>query len=456
MWKNSLKTLGRSWASLFGDRNHLPDTDLADGDEDLLRRQLDRWLNARGGEVSARRHAIEIGELYRHLSTVGRKRFLLMLARDFGIDQSAMRDQCRAYIDCREDCGPIEDRMRDLLIPPRLKLLSQFSSLPNGIKFLVDLREDLIGFSRDDFELKALDREIRHLLATWFDIGLLKMRQVDWQSPAAVLEKLVEYEAVHQIDSWQDLRHRLHLDRRCYAFFHPNMPGEPLIFVEVALTDGMADNIQELLDESTPDIPPEEADTAIFYSISNAQKGLKGISFGNFLIKRVVETLNSELPNIKTFATLSPIPGFRRWLETLSSEEIGERLDQEDLEALAEVAEQSGAESQLMTIVGQQGWYRDENTVSVVRPILESLLYDYLHTTRDDGQPIDPVERFHLGNGARLERINWLGDLSPRGLKQSFGMMVNYLYRIKDIEKNHELYATRRKIVVSSAVKGLK
>ncbi len=316
MLKDSLKSLGRSWTNLtgtfLGDRKGQIDIDLANGDDDLLRRQLNEWIKARGGEVSARKHAMQIGQLYQLLSGQGKQRFLHILASEFGLDREAMRKQCQAYVDCVADCSNIEESIRDLLIPPRLKLMSQFNTLPAGIKFLVDLRKDLIGFSRGDAELSAFDAEIRHLLATWFDVGLLKMNHVDWQSPAATLEKLVEYEAVHEIDSWKDLRHRLHLDRRCYAFFHPNMPGEPLIFVEVALTNGIADSIQTLLDESTPDVSPDQADTAIFYSISNAQQGLKGISFGNFLIKRVVDTLKAELPNVKTFATLSPIPGFSR------------------------------------------------------------------------------------------------------------------------------------------------
>ncbi|PLX98414.1 MAG: Malonyl-CoA decarboxylase [Desulfuromonas sp.] len=460
MFKYSLKNLGRSWSnltgSLLGDRHSRVDLDLANGDEEILRRHLDNWIGARGGEVSARSHAMQIGELYQHLSQTGRRRFLEILANEYGLDRAAMRKQCHAYLASDADYSSVEAAMRDLLEPPRLKLLSQFSALPNGIKFLVDLRRDLLGFCRENSDLKPFDRELRHLLANWFDVGLLKMRQVDWQSPAALLEKLVEYEAVHEINSWQDLRHRLHLDRRCYAFFHPNMPGEPLIFVEVALTNGIAESVQTLLDESTPDVDPEKADTAIFYSISNAQQGLKGISFGNFLIKRVVASLKAELPNIKTFATLSPIPGFRRWLNSLDEEERVRLIDADGMLELAQLSINRSAEPDLLNFLEQNEWAHDDNVSTVLKPILEKLLYHYFHTTRDDGQPIDPVERFHLGNGARIERVNWLGDVSGKGMEQSFGLMVNYLYPIKDIEKNHEFYATQGKIILSSAIKSLK
>lgn len=461
MFKNSLKSIGRGWSSLtdslLGDRDHKINPDLGRGDEDLLRRQLQKWIEARGGEVSARKHAMQIGGLYQNLSSEGRKRFLRLLALEFGPDRHALREKCQRYLDTAAvDCGPIEESLRDLLITPRLKLLHQFNALPQGIKFLVDLRKDLIGFAKTDAELATLDKEIRRLLATWFDVGLLEMRQIDWQSPAALLEKLVAYEAVHEIHSWQDLRHRLHLDRRCYAFFHPNMPGEPLIFVEVALTGGLSDSIGSLLDESSPDVSPEEADTAIFYSISNAQQGLQGISFGNFLIKRVVETLKAELPNIKTFSTLSPIPGFANWLKGLGAAEVTTVLGEDGMQKLAEIAAETGPPVDLVALLERPDWHRNSVFCETLRPLLDRLLYHYFHTTRDDGQPIDPVERFHLGNGARIERVNWLGDLSDKGLTQAYGFMVNYLYPIKDIEKNHEKYATARKIVISSAVKGLK
>jgi malonyl-CoA decarboxylase len=461
MLKSSLLSISRGWSnitgSLLGDRLDSIHPDLHKGDEALLLRQLEKWIEARGGEVSARKHAKQIGELYLHLSPVGRLQFMRMLALEFGTDRTAIRQQCQHYLATPDaDCGAIEESLRDLLISPRLKLLRQFNTLPQGIKFLVDLRKDLLAFCREDKRLIALDREIRRLLATWFDVGLLEMRHIDWKSPASLLEKLVEYEAVHEINSWQDLRHRLHLDRRCYAFFHPNMPEEPLIFVEIALTNGIAGSIQTLLDEATPHVAPEEADTAIFYSISNAQKGLQGISFGNFLIKRVVETLKSELPNIKTFSTLSPIPGFTRWLRALEPTEVAGLLGDEGHAKLQELAQVQNHEANIVTIMERPDWHLDQQLAATVQPLLEKLLFQYFHTKREDGLPIDPVERFHLGNGARIERTNWLGDVSDKGLAQSCGFMVNYLYPIKDIEKNHELFATKRKIIISSAIKAFK
>ncbi|HKJ04440.1 MAG TPA: malonyl-CoA decarboxylase [Geopsychrobacteraceae bacterium] len=460
MLKNSLKSLGRGWSnltgSLLGDRFKNIDPDLANGSDELLRRQLKKWIEAKGGEVSARKHAMQIGELYLHLTPNGRFRFLSMLALEFGLDRQAMREQCNNYLVSRdEDCGPIEETLRDLLVSPRLKLLRQFNTLPQGIKFLVDLRKDLLAFCKKDARLIPLDREIRRLLATWFDVGLLELRQIDWQSPAALLEKLVAYEAVHEIHSWQDLRHRLNMDRCCYAFFHPNMPEEPLIFVEVALTNEISESIQTLLDDSTPDITPDEADTAIFYSISNAQQGLQGISFGNFLIKRVVETLKAGLPNIKTFSTLSPVPGFSRWLQGLDPYAVAELLGDERTAGLEELARAEGCEADLVSLLNRPHWHLDLKFSTVVRPLLETLLFHYFHSSRSDGQPVDPVQRFHLGNGARIEQVNWLGDTSEKGFAQAYGFMVNYLYPIKDIEKNHELYATRRKIIISPAVKAL-
>ena len=461
MLKNSLKNIGRSWSNLAGsfrgERFERVGPDLSSGDRELLRRQLKKWLEARGGEVSSRKHAAQIGELYLSLSPVGRKQFLQLLAREFGPDREALREQCKQYLTSSDSaCGPIEEELLDLLISPRLKLLRQFNALPQGIKFLVDLRKDLIGFCREEKELQPLDREIQRLLATWFDVGLLEMRQIDWQSPASLLEKLVAYEAVHEIHSWQDLRHRLNMDRRCYAFFHPNMPDEPLIFVEVALTHGIAGSIQILLDDSTPDLAPEAADTAIFYSISNAQQGLMGISFGNFLIKRVVDSLKTELPNIRTFSTLSPVPGFARWLQGLTEEEMDGLIGEEGRADLAEMGNDANSPALLLELLDNAGWHQDEHLCAAVQPLLLRLLYHYFHAKRSDGQPIDPVERFHLGNGARIERVNWLGDVSDKGFAQAYGFMVNYLYPIKEIEKNHELYATKRKIVISSAVRALK
>ena len=306
--------------------------DMAAGVEDeLIAAQIRSCLAGRGGEVSARNRAAKLAETYQGLDEAGRKDFLRTLA-SFDSDADAVAG---AYAEVQAAADPAElaiakAALRRALEPPRLRLLTQFTSIPDGRKFLVDLRGFLLKVRRDDKLLAALDADLRGLLAAWFDIGFLELHRIDWNSPAVLLEKLVGYEAVHEIRSWRDLKNRLDSDRRCYAFFHPRMPGEPLIFVEVALVKGLAGSVQRLLDEKAPLLDPREADTAIFYSISNCQQGLAGISFGNFLIKRVVEELSGELRSLKTFATLSPIPGFRAWLdEKLAADQPGLLSDEE-------------------------------------------------------------------------------------------------------------------------------
>jgi malonyl-CoA decarboxylase len=272
-----------------------------------------------------------------------------------------------------------------------------------------------------------------------------------------LLEKLVQYEAVHRIRTWRDLKNRLDSDRRCYAFFHPRMPDEPLIFVEVALVKGLADSVQRLLDEKAPVLDPREADTAIFYSINNCQRGLDGISFGNFLIKRVVELLGQELPSVKSFATLSPLPGFSRWLQERLSDPAAKLLTDEEGAALraaappplcagaeggtAVVAAETPAET-LSRILKRRGWTREERVGRALEPVLTRLCAGYLlnEAGRNGKRARDPVAHFHLSNGARVERINWRGDVSEKGLRESAGLMVNYLYDPAKIEDHHEEY----------------
>ena len=284
-------------------------------------------------------------------------------------------------------------------------------------------------------ELKLLDADLRHLFASWFNRGFLELRRIDWQSPAAVLEKLIAYEAVHEIKGWDDLRRRLAPDRRCFAFFHPALPGEPLIFVEVALVQGLATAMPPLLaretDEETARAQAARADTAIFYSISNCQNGLRGISFGNFLIKQVVEELKAEFPQLKRFSTLSPVPGFRQWLD--------KRLENG-----------SDPDAAQLPQLESDGWWNDPAQNETLREPLLRLCARYL--TRRPSIRIDPVARFHLGNGARLERVNWLGNNTARGIQESFGIMVNYLYDHDSIENNHEAFFRDGTIVRSPEV----
>jgi malonyl-CoA decarboxylase len=301
------------------------------------------------------------------------------------------------------------------------------------------MRADLLDLMNGDKDLAALDRDVVHLLASWFNRGFLVLRRIDWSTPANILEKIIRYEAVHEIRDWDDLRRRIDpVDRRCYAFFHPALVDEPLIFVEVALTETLPGAIAPLLAEDRQPVPIERARTAVFYSISNTQRGLGGISFGNFLIKQVVEELRRELPKLENFVTLSPVPGFMRWLKKAS-----------DLPVTDE-------ERTLLEQLNRADWFDDAELAQQLRPVVEPLAaYYFLKARTPKGRLIDSVARFHLGNGARLERINWLGDLSPKGMRESAGIMVNYLYRLEDIEKNHEAYANQGTVAASSAVKKL-
>ncbi|MGH6718223.1 MAG: malonyl-CoA decarboxylase, partial [Alphaproteobacteria bacterium] len=360
-----------------------------------------------------------------------------------------------AYLEAGDDVAGAEAALREALRAPRLRLLTQFNDLPNGVKFLVDLRADAMERARGEAAMAGLDDELRRLLAQWFDVGFLELRRITWDASAALLEKLIAYEAVHAIRSWDDLKNRLDSDRRCFAFFHPRMPEEPLIFVEVALVRAMADNIQDLLDESAEPLDPAEASAAIFYSISNAQRGLAGISFGNVLIKRVVDQLAQALPKLQVFATLSPIPGFRAWLDdalAAGGDDLVGAADGQALAKLAGVADGARALGRLLA----GPWTEDAAACQVMASPLLRLGARYLvRETGRDGRPLDPVARFHLSNGARIERVNWLADRSEKGLRESAGIMVNYLYKQSDIEANHEAYAAEARVTASAAVAGL-
>jgi malonyl-CoA decarboxylase len=288
-------------------------------------------------------------------------------------------------------------------------------------------------------DLAALDRDIVHLLSSWFNRGFLVLRRIDWSSPANILEKIIRYEAVHEIRDWDDLRRRIDpVDRRCYAFFHPALVDEPLIFVEVALTEAIPGAIAPLLAEDRLPVAIERARTAVFYSISNTQRGLGGISFGSFLIKQVVEELQRELPRLENFVTLSPVPGLMQWLKQASD---------------VPVSDEGRA---LLNQLDNPDWFENPELAAQLRTVVEPLAaYYFLKARSSKGRLIDSVARFHLGNGARLERIDWLGDLSPKGLRESAGVMVNYLYRLEDIEKNHEAYVNQDEIAASNAVKKL-
>ena len=432
--------------------------DLPGEDRPTIVRTIEDCLAGRGGEVSARARAADLGRLYLGLSPRGRQHFLEILARQFGLDRGALDDAIDAYRNADDDNAVLkaEQRMQDALVSRRARLLTQLTTLPDGFKFLVDLRAELRQQLADDPSLSGLDADLYRMLTAWFDVGLLTLRRIDWNSPASLLEKLVAYEAVHEIESWDDLKNRLGPDRRCYAFFHPRMPDEPLIFIQVALTSGLADSVQALLDASAPDDDPSKADTAIFYSISNAQVGLRGISLGNFLIKRVVDDLSHELPNLKTFATLSPIPRFRWWLEKSLASGAHKLLTGSEHEAIRSVSGVHGAKGGLKRLLEDPDWFRDEAVAKALRKPLTRLCARYLLQEKQGGSmPVDPVARFHLSNGAQVERLNWMADTSANGIRQSAGLMVNYLYRLRDIDRNHEAFAGKGKVVASTAVRSL-
>jgi malonyl-CoA decarboxylase len=344
-----------------------------------------------------------------------------------------------------------EVRLRKSTVSPRRRLLQRFSVFPEGIQFLVNMRAEILPFLKSDKRLLALDAEMEYMFSTWFDVGFLELRRISWDSPASLIEKLIKYEAVHDIKSWADVKNRLDSDRRCYGFFHPRMPNEPLIFVEVALLHDIASSILPLLDESADAEDLNKSTTAIFYSISNTQAGLRGVSFGDSLIKNVVETLKMEFPKLKTFATLSPIPGFRAWLSK-NAENMLELLDDKALTALGKaVGFQPPTAEHFIFALDK---ILELDAKSPIAHILQSCAAQYLGREMRDGEPVDPVARFHLGNGARIERLNWAGDPSVKGLKQSYGLMVNYLYDLKRLDKHRNMLA-QGKIPVSGDIEAL-
>jgi malonyl-CoA decarboxylase len=453
---DNLRSLRMAWrdiaSSARGVVSGAPKPELSRDDAEHLRQRLRDCLEGRGGEVAARARAADLGRIYLALNETGRERFLTVLAGEFDIDRAAVDALCqRLLLSERKDRPALESALRDALEPPRVKLLTQFNALPEGVKFLVDLRAELMALGHSDVLLAGLESDLKHLLASWFDVGFLELKRITWDAPAALLEKLARYEAVHPVRSWSDMKNRLDLDRRCFAYFHPRMPDEPLIFVEIALVEGMADNVQALLDKNAPLGDPAQADAAIFYSISNSQRGLAGISFGDFLIKRVVDRLHAELPQIKTFATLSPIPGFRDWLERQlnGADDLLTAVERKELPPAA-------AAEPLGVLLARPRWHEDAALAQALKGPLLRLCARYLVTyKRPSGTIGDAVAHFHLSNGARMEQLDWAADLSINGLKQSYGIMINYLYRLHEIEQNHEAYVSDRHIVASSAIQRL-
>jgi len=423
---------------------------------DHLQSLIHDCIYAKGGDVSARARTVELGTIYLRLSKEGRETFHDILAHDFDIDRQVLTEKIKNLEEAQNQKEAInaEIGLKKALAPPRIILLKQFSSLPNGLKLLIDMRATLLSKAKEDQRLYKLSSDIKEILAAWFDIGLLDLQEITWNSPAALLEKLIEYEAVHEISSWDDLRSRLDSNRLCYAFFHNKMPSEPLIFVEVALVNKLSPNIQELLNKEDETNESEKASTAIFYSISNTQPGLAGISLGNFLIKTVVQELSNEFENLKHFATLSPVPGFRNWLAPQLAQGDESVLRPKEIGTLKEHFDGENGALVLDNILTDD-WCEKSEVAEIVKSILQRLCAQYLLEERRGSRALDPVANFHLSNGARLEQINWLADLSEIGMTRSYGFMVNYYYKLADIEKNHEEYVTKTQIVASRSVKAL-
>jgi malonyl-CoA decarboxylase len=401
--------------------------------------QLGETLLSRRGEATgvALAHSLLAG--YAAAPEEDRALFLKSLADRFGADHDRLNAAIDAY---RAGDTKAIGELHQAAEPRRQELIRRLNLAPGGTAALVQMREALLTLLSGDGELRAVDRDFVHLFASWFNRGFLVLRRIDWTTPAHILEKIIRYEAVHAIEDWDDLRNRLApADRRCYAFFHPQLVDEPLIFVEVALTKSIPDAIAPLLDQSRRVMAAQDATTAVFYSISNTQKGLGGISFGNFLIKQVVEELKQDLPNLQTFVTLSPVPGFAGWL--------AKERERED-------SIFDATQKETLSLLDQDNWWDDETSAHRLRDIMLPAAAHYFLVARDGrGRQIDPVARFHLGNGARLEQMNFLGDLSEKGLQQSHGLMVNYLYALDEIESNHEAFAEKGTVVAAPAIRKL-
>jgi malonyl-CoA decarboxylase len=430
------QAFGRSWIDRLGNRFWssiadrgrglvaLPANSVAPTDRARL---LADALISGSGEASGAAIARELHATLSALEPKQRLGFYKYLAENFEPDPARLSAAASTYLAAPNP--QTATLLADAAEPRRQELLRRMNMSPGGTAMLVAMRKEFLPQLRGNPELKPLDSDLRHLFASWFNRGFLELRRIDWQTPAAILEKLITYEAVHEIQGWEDLRRRLSADRRCFGFFHPALPNEPLIFVEVALVRGLAASVQNLLardsTEAEQGARAAEADTAIFYSISNCQEGLRGISFGNFLIKQVVEELQAELPGLKQFSTLSPIPGFRAWAEKLLAEE--ERI-----------------------LLDTPNWWDDAQISAALQAPMLRLCARYL-----TGEGRDPVAKFHLGNGARLERLNWLGNPAERGMAESYGVMVNYLYDLATIEANHEAFVRDNVVARSDAVESL-
>ena len=387
------------------------------------------------GEVSGSKLAATVLAKYEKLDLEEKRGFFLHIVENFDLDPNAVIASAQAYIEERTPHHLAQ--LTKYAEPKRRELLRRLNQVPGATEKLVHMREDLLLMLKSEPKFASFDADFEHLFSSWFNRGFLVLKPIDWKTPANILEKIIEYEAVHAINDWDDLRRRLQPhDRRCFAFFHPAMPEEPLIFVEVALTKGLPASVTDLLAEARASIANDDIDTAVFYSISNCQKGLRGVSFGNFLIKQVVNDLAHDFSGLKNFVTLSPIPGFRNWLD--------DAFDDSDIVSINEIKN---------ALSNEESFFIDESTQALEKPLKVLLAKYFLEAKKSDGWPLDPVSRFHLGNGASLMRFNWMADISEKGLKQSAGLMVNYKYDLATVEDNHESYAREKEINTTREIK---
>jgi malonyl-CoA decarboxylase len=428
-----MQTLSDRGRSLLGrSRDAIAHGDLA---------ALGELLLSRRGEASGVALARTLLDAYAGAPLAVRLAFLTALADRFGPNRAALDLAVEAY---RQAPSPRAiNVLHEAAEARRQELIRRLNLAPGGTAALVRMREELLAHLDSRPDLKGVDADFVHLFSSWFNRGFLELRRIDWRTPATILERIIRYEAVHAIHDWNDLRNRLApADRRCFAFFHPQLVDEPLIFVEVALTTDIPGAIAPLLAPDRRPIEARDATTAVFYSISNTQKGLAGVTFGNFLIKQVVDDLKRDLPNLKTFITLSPVPGFSAWLSRERRAEASSFLDEEAKGTLA--------------ALDDEGWWADPvRSEAVRRALLPAAASYFLRARTPGGRPVDPVARFHLGNGARLERLNFLGDVSAKGLRQSHGLMVNYCYDLDTIEENHEAFAEKGDVIASQPVRKL-
>ena len=428
-----LQSIADRSRALIGRERREPARERSDGIVELC----EELLSGRG-EASGVALANEILADYAELTIGPRIAFFETLAQTFGHDGARIEAAIAAWR--QAPSAETAAELHRASEPRRLELFRRLNLAPGGTAALVRMREQLIDAMAHRDELSVIDNDFIHLFSSWFNRGFLVLRRIDWSTPASILEKIIRYEAVHEIRDWDDLRRRIDLpDRRCYAFFHPALVDEPLIFVEVALTREIPGAIAPILSDKREAVAPERANTAVFYSITNCQRGLAGVSFGHFLIKQVVEEVSRALPRIINFVTLSPAPNFAAWLKRERQSESSAALGEDDREALK--------------ALDRADWWSEPETAAKLRePLLRAAAWYYVRGRNKRGLPLDAVARFHLGNGARLERLDWLGDTSERALQQSCGLMVNYLYDLDYIEENHEAYAQQHAVVAASSI----